>query len=380
MKNPIILSIDTSADDTSVAVTQGRQVLSHVEFSQISLHEKWGGIFPTVAKRAHAERIGEVLRIAIKKAGKHENIKTKVHKNNITTKSKKDSKQENYFDQQMTMIDAIAVTQGPGLAPALQVGIDTAKKLSQKFQKPLIAVNHMEGHIYSCFAQNSKGNPKREITFPYIALLVSGGHTELVLFTDHLTYKIIGKTKDDAVGEALDKAARMLGFGYPGGPVIERLSLEANNIDRYKFPRPLLHSDDLQFSYSGLKTAFLYFLRNMTEDQQVKNVRLLASSFQEATFEPLIKKTERAMKEYNIKSVLVGGGVGVNQRLRKRMRAMVRKNSGTVIFPPYSYLNNDNASMIGVVAGYKYQKKMFIDSSDIDRIPRWSLDEITSKI
>ncbi|MCA9371390.1 tRNA (adenosine(37)-N6)-threonylcarbamoyltransferase complex transferase subunit TsaD [Candidatus Woesebacteria bacterium] len=350
----MILSIDTSADDTSVAVTQGRRVISHVEFSQISLHQKWGGIFPTVAKRAHKERIDGVVEIALKKA------KTYAGSYNDIIKH----------------IDAIAVTQGPGLAPALEVGIRKAVSLAKHFHKPLIAVNHMEGHIYSCFAQNRAGNPERVIRFPYLALLVSGGHTELVILRDHLSYEVIGATKDDAVGEALDKAARMLGFGYPGGPIFERLAAEVGNVDVFNFPRPMMYTKDLDFSYSGLKTSFLYFLRKLPEEEHIANLQKLASSFQEAAFAPLVKKTEDAMKQYNITSILVGGGVAVNKRLRNLMRAMVRKHKGAVYFPPARYLNNDNAAMIGIVADYKCEKKLVIDPTAIDRRPRWSLRDL----
>lgn len=184
-----ILAIDTSADDTSAAVVNGRKVLSHVEYSQIQLHSKWGGIYPSIAKRAHAERIDSVVERAFMRSG-----------------------------LEWKDLDGIGVTYGPGLAIALEVGLNKAKELSKQYKKPLIAVNHMEGHLYSSFVQNSKGNPKHDFKFPYLGLLVSGGHTELVILKDHLTYEVIGETLDDAAGEALDKAARMLGFGYPGGP------------------------------------------------------------------------------------------------------------------------------------------------------------------
>jgi len=338
-----ILSIDTSCDETSVAVTSGRKVLSNVIYSQILLHKKWGGVVPSIAKRAHEERIDFVVESALQNF----------------------SRSKNLFEK----IDAIAVTQGPGLAVALEVGIKKAKELAIKYNKKLIAVNHLEGHIYSAFVQNSKGNPKRDFKFPYLALIVSGGHTEFVIFKDHLEYEIIGSTLDDAGGEALDKAAKLLGLGYPGGPVLERLAREVDNIDSHNFPRPMLKSKDLNFSFSGLKTSFYYFLKNNPD--QTSNIKLLASSFQEAVFDTLIKKTEKAIKLTTINQLIVVGGVVANLRLRKLMRDLVKKYNGEVLFPTYKYLTGDNAAMIGVVAGYKGQKNKFVKNIDeLDRIPR----------
>lgn len=340
-----ILAIDTSADETSCAIVSERRVLSHVEYSQIQLHTKWGGIHPSLAKRAHAERIDWVIEKTIKNSG--ESFKT---------------------------IDAIAVTYGPGLAIALEIGIEKAKHLAAKYNKPLIGVNHMEGHLYSSFVQNSKGHPKRDFEFPYLGLLVSGGHTELVILKDHLKYEVIGETLDDAGGEALDKAAKMLGFGYPGGPILERLAEKVQNADRYKFPRPMLYSRDLQFSFSGLKTSFLYSLKKLTGEEKFANIDYLASAFQEAVMETLVGKTRKAMEKTGINKILLGGGVSVNKRLRNQMRNMIKENDGTIFFPPYKYLYFDNAAMIGVVASFRAEKKLFVNHvSELDRIPRLSL-------
>jgi len=340
-----ILAIDTSCDETSVAVVEGRRVLSHVEYSQIAMHVKWGGVVPSIARRAHEERIDWVVEKAL-------------------TKAKLD----------LQRIDCIAVTYGPGLAIALEVGIKKAKEISQSIKKPIIAVNHMEGHLYSPFVQNSKGNPKTDFKFPYIGLLVSGGHTELVLFKDHLTYEILGETRDDAAGEALDKAARMMGFGYPGGPILERLASQVNNQDIYHFPRPMIGSMDFEFSFSGLKTALLYKLKEMTEAEKNKELKNLASSFQEAVFQTLMKKTKKAMIHTGINRVLLGGGVAVNNRLKTTMRAMVATQGGSVFFPSYKYLNFDNAAMIGVVASIRAEHGFFATVDDtIDREPRLSL-------
>ncbi len=250
-----ILSIDTSCDETAAAVTAGRKVLSNALYSQVLIHRKWGGVVPTLAKRAHEERIDLIVDAALKKA-------------KITAKD----------------VDCIAVTIGPGLAIALEVGIRKAKELALKYDKKLIAVNHLDGHIYSCFVQNRNGNPVRNFSFPYLAVIVSGGHTEIAVFKDHLDYQVLGVTIDDAAGEALDKAAKLLGLGYPGGAVLEKLSKKAGNRDFYKFPRPLYHSHDLQFSFSGLKTSLYYFLRRLEDKKEKIPLAQVASSFQEAGF------------------------------------------------------------------------------------------------
>jgi len=351
-----ILAIDTSCDETSVAITDGRKILSNVIYSQVLLHKKWGGVVPSIAKRAHEERIDFIVKEATKKF--------QVPNSKFQT------------------IDCIAVTQGPGLAVALEVGIKKAKELAKKYNKKLISVNHLEGHLYSPFVQNSRGNPKIDFKFPYLGLIISGGHTEFVIFKNHLEYEVIGSTLDDAAGEALDKTAKLLGLGYPGGPVIERLAKEAGNKDFHNFPRPMLKSNDLNFSFSGLKTSFYYFLRpcvipsdgaKATESRNL-DIRQLASSFQEAVFDTLIKKTERAIKQTEIKRLIVGGGVIANLYLRKLFRDLVKRHNGSVLFPSYKYLTGDNAAMIGVVAGFKAEKGLFVKNIDgLDRIPRFNI-------
>jgi len=337
----IILAIDTSCDETSVAITDGRKVLANVIYSQVLLHKKWGGVVPSIAKRAHEEKIDFVVEEAMK------NFRT---------------------------IDYIAVTQGPGLAVALEVGIKKAKELAKKYNKKIISVNHLEGHLYSPFVQNSQGNPKIDFKFPYLGLIISGGHTEFVIFKNHLEYEVIGSTLDDASGEALDKAAKLLGLGYPGGPVIERLAKDAGNQDFHKFPRPMLKSNDLNFSFSGLKTSFYYFFKKQPHTTDAVDIRRLASSFQEAVFDTLIKKTEKAIKQIGINRLVVGGGVIANTRLRKLMKDLVKKYKGEVLFPSYKYLTGDNAAMIGVVAYYKAEKRLFVENIDeLDRIPRMGL-------
>ena len=343
----MILAIDTSCDETAAAVVCGRRVLSNTIYSQVLLHKKWGGVVPSLAKRAHEERIDWVIEETI---------------NKLRVKSQK------------LKIDYIAVTVGPGLAPALEVGIKKAKELAKKFDKKIISVNHLEGHIYSPFVQNSKGNPKIDFHFPYLVLTVSGGHTNLVIFDDHLKYKVIGETIDDAAGEALDKAAKLLGLGYPGGPVIERLAKKVQNHDFYQFPRPMIESDNLNFSFSGLKTSFYYFLKKMDEEEKIKKIKELLSSFQQAVFETLIIKTEKAIKKTGITNLALVGGVSANLYLRKLFRQLAKKYHGQVLFPSFKYLTGDNAAMIGVVAFFKAQKNLFVsDIGKLDRTPRMSL-------
>ncbi|MFA5136362.1 MAG: tRNA (adenosine(37)-N6)-threonylcarbamoyltransferase complex transferase subunit TsaD [Patescibacteria group bacterium] len=346
----VIVAIDTSCDETSVAVTKGRRVLATSIYSQVLIHKKWGGVVPSLAKRAHEERIDLVFEDAM-------------------TKYKRAIKSDKKFP-----VDYIAVTQGPGLAVALEVGIKKAKELSRMYGRKIIAVNHLEGHIYSPFVQNREGNPTRDFTFPCMALVISGGHTQIIGMPGHVTYNIIGETIDDAAGEALDKAAKMLGLGYPGGPIIERLAHEVGNVDPYRFPRPMVKNPDLNLSFSGLKTSLYYFLRNLAEEEKTRRIREIVSSFQEAVFDSILIKTEKAMRQTGIRHIIAGGGVTANMRLRKKLRKLAKKNSATVLFPPYPYLTGDNAAMIGVAAYYKVKKNIFVKNTDsLDRIPRFSL-------
>ncbi len=357
-----ILSIDTSCDETSAAVTDGRKVLSNVISSQIDIHKKYGGVFPALAKRAHQERIEFVIKEALRRASS-----TLYHP--LKSPTSKD-------------IKAVAVTYGPGLAIALEVGIKKAKEIVKENSLPLIAVNHLEGHIYSCLAQNSHGIPKRDIIFPALCLVVSGGHTELVLMKNHGVYEAIGATLDDACGEALDKAAKILKLGYPGGPVIEKLAEKFNNETMkqfnnsvvYHLNRPLKEKSNLNFSYSGLKTQLLYLVQKMSEEELGKNLLSLAASFQEACFEQITRKTSQAVKVYQPKLLLCGGGVIANKYLRKLLRRIARENQIPVLFPPYKNLITDNAAMIGVAAWYKFQRKEFAENIEsLDRNPRLKL-------
>lgn len=338
-----ILAIDTSCDETAAAVTNERRIISNVIYSQVLLHQKWGGVVPSLAKRAHEERIDGVVDLAIKRSMlKWEDI------------------------------DAIAVTQGPGLAIALGVGILKAKELAKTHNKPLLGINHLEGHLYSVFAQNSKGNPVREIIFPYLGMIISGGHTEFILWKNHLEYELLGSTLDDAAGEALDKAGKLLGLGYPAGAVVERLAETVQQSDPYKFPRPMLHSKDLNFSFSGLKTSFYYFLKEISEEEKNAKIALLASSFQEAVFDTILHKAEDAIKLTGVHNLVIGGGVSANRYLRKRFRTLVKKYSGHVYFPPIKYLTGDNAAMIGIAAWKKGEWHLHSKNS-VEREPRMKI-------
>ena len=334
-----MLVIDTSLDETSVAITRGRKILTNVVFSQIEYHQKYQGVMPSLAKRLHQEK----LPLVIEKALKNTRLK-------------------------LEDIDLFAITQGPGQAIALEVGIDTAKKLALKYQKQLIAVNHLVGHVYSAFAQNRNEKPQREFKFPYLCLLISGGHTQLMFFTDHLQFEILGETLDDAVGEALDKAARMLGFGYPGGPIIERLA-EKGDPSRFKLPIPLIHKKGLDFSYSGLKTALLYTVKK--EKLSRKKIEDLAASFQDTVIKSLLFKLKRALWEYEVKRIIVAGGVVSNQAIRRALKKAFPKQE--FLFPSLPGLFTDNAAMIGVAAYFYFQQKRFADPKTLDRAPNLPL-------
>ncbi|MCL5091132.1 MAG: tRNA (adenosine(37)-N6)-threonylcarbamoyltransferase complex transferase subunit TsaD [Patescibacteria group bacterium] len=384
MNEPLILSIDTSCDETSAALSAGRRVLSNVISSQISIHQKYGGVFPALAKRAHEEKIDCVVREALKRGCGWEVGNESGNEDEKWGKSSSSSPL--IPDSQLTSHpQIIAVTYGPGLAIALEVGIKKAKELVQRGLKsattrlPLIAVNHLEGHLYSCLAQNKNGKPEREITFPAIGLIVSGGHTELVLMKNHGEYQVLGATLDDACGEALDKAAKILHLGYPGGPIIERLAENVNRKQQtancqYFLTPPLKEKNNLNFSYSGLKTQFLYLTQKMTEEELGKNLTVLAKTFQEAAFEQVLRKTSQAIEVYQPKTLLCGGGVIANHYLRQLLRKLAKQNHLPIFFPANKKLITDNAAMIGIAAWYKYQRNEFVEDLDLlDRKPRLSL-------
>lgn len=322
-----ILSIETSCDDTAVAVLEGRnkelKILSNVVSSQIKIHSKYGGVVPSLAAREHTKNIGHVFELALKEAG----IKN----------FKKD-------------IDAIAVTRGPGLGPSLLVGISFAKTLSWLLKKPLIGVSHLEGHIYSNWLQKIPQN-----IFPALNLIVSGGHTELVMMKDHGKYQLIGETLDDAIGEAFDKSARLLGLGYPGGPAISKIA-QKGNPEKYPLPSPMINSKNFNFSYSGLKTAVLYLLRDLKKKKlDTKTKADIAASFQKAALDVLVKKTIEAARKHKVKTLLLSGGVSANKILRERLQKESTELGINYSCPPMEY-TTDNAAMIAVAGYFNYLK------------------------
>ncbi len=349
-----ILAIDTSCDDTCASVIEDGKIVSNVISSQISLHEEWGGVVPNLARRAHLERIDAVIAKAL-------------HKNPFLTLPL--TGQGNYFEG----IDVIGVTIGPGLSPALGVGVDKAKELAKKYNKKLVAVNHVEGHLLSPFLTNSKGKPERDIKLPILALTVSGGHTKIVLIKEIGKYEVVGESLDDAGGEALDKASKMLGLGYPGGPIIEKLAKSGNPLF-LTLPIPMKGSKDLNMSFSGLKTAFYYAIRKWDQEKIIENLENLAASFQKAVFDSLLFKFNKAIDEYKVKSLFGVGGVMNNMSLRRELRKLAKSKNLPIYFPFQKNLNGDNAAMIGLVACHKAKGGEFTRHIDkLDREPRLEL-------
>lgn len=384
-----IFAIETSCDETSIAIieTSGFRmklkfcVLSHIVSSQIKLHGAYGGVVPNFAKREHQRLLAPLTLRALKEAG-YQNEKRKAKNEKLQIKIQDIFNREpellSQFEKKIIPlsapdIDMIAVTNGPGLAPALWVGVNFARALALVWKKPVIPVNHMKGHLFSALLQCGEKNGEFEIPhmrFPLLALLVSGGHTELVLMKKMGSYKIIGETLDDAAGEAFDKVARMMKLEYPGGPAIAaeaaKFSAEAAEFKDEKFkdlkirlPRPMISSKDYNFSFSGLKTAVLYALRDLP-----KRIRLafvvpaMAKEFQDAVADVLVAKTMRAAKEYNANTVVVGGGVSANHLLRERLSHEVKKQlPHAKLFLPHPSLTGDNALMIAIAAAIDGKKK-----------------------
>ena len=321
MTNEIILAIETSCDETSVAIVRGgKEILANVVSSQIEQHKQFGGVVPEIASRKHTEQITYVLEKAFKEA-------------NVA------------WDD----IDAIAVTEGPGLVGALIVGVNTAKALAFAKNKPLIAVHHIAGHIYA-------NRFESEFEFPLLALIVSGGHTELVLMENHGTYELIGETLDDAAGEAFDKIARALDLPYPGGPHIDRLAHEGE--ETIEFPRAWLSENSYDFSFSGLKSAVINFIHNEKQRGKKINKADIAASFQASVVEVLTEKTFEAAMQYGVKQVIIAGGVAANKGLRKAIVDKFSDSNIDVYIPPIQ-LCTDNAAMIGAAASILYQERQF---------------------
>ena len=360
-----ILAIETSCDETAVALlscvgdpktdTFSFTVLGNALHSQISSHESFGGVVPMLAKREHAKNLiplfQKVLASAFPKSEDAEKEGDALEKINEIFGREEEFKNEFIRLIQIISkpnIDAIAVTEGPGLEPALWMGIIFAKALSYVFDIPLIPVNHMEGHILSVLPQ--------KITFPALSLLISGGHTELVLMKDWNQYEIIGQTRDDAVGEAFDKVARMLDLPYPGGPQISRLAelqrKTKTSTPEYILPRPMIHSKDFDFSFSGIKTAVLYSLKEKSPPKEI-----VAKEFEDAVTEVLVSKTFRAVEEYGIKTLIIGGGVISNEYIRKEFSKRIERYADLSLLLPDPELRTDNALMIGIAGYIKWLNK-----------------------
>jgi len=340
-----ILAIDTSCDETAAAVTEGAKVLSNIIWSQASLHAKFGGVMPSLAQREHREHIDWIVNRSLV-----------------------------ISHQSLENIDAIAVTVGPGLSIALGVGIDRAKKLAIKYNKKLIAVNHLEGHILSSLA-NSKFDILNS-KFPMFGLVVSGGNTLLIKINQIGEYEVLAQTVDDALGEALDKGARMLGLGYPGGAVMEKIA-RGGDLKSYKLPIPIVGQESRKiFTYSGLKTSFsrLTAVEKPLTKEKIQN---LAACFQDVSFKHLIRVCSYVIKnsEFKISNLLVGGGVSANIELRKRLRKLCKENEITVAFPYSKKLTGDNAAMIGIAAYYKASRNGYISPDIIDRSPNLKINQ-----
>jgi len=324
-----VLGVETSCDETSVSIVEnGKKVLANKVLSQIDIHKVYGGVVPEIASREHIKGITYVFEQAMNSAG-------------LTYQE----------------IGLIAVTQGPGLIGSLLIGINAAKVISLNFDIPIIGVHHIAGHIYA-------NQLEHEMEFPLLCLVVSGGHTELILMREHFDFNILGQTQDDAVGEAYDKIARVLKLPYPGGPVVDKMAGLGKDV--YSFPRPMIDSQDYNFSFSGLKSHVINFHHNLKQRDQEIDIKDFCASFQEAVTDVLVKKTVLAKREHQVKQVIVAGGVAANSGLRNIKDI-------PVFFPKMDFCT-DNAAMIAAAGYYQYQKNQFNDGLTINGQSRLSLE------
>ena len=363
----LILSIETSCDETAVSVIEATGEFPHATYkvsgnalySQIDIHREYGGVFPALAKREHAATIVPMLEKALTASEISATDSTdKLHKHLEDKVRTLLEREPQLADKLLAFhkargsypIDLIAVTAGPGLEPALWVGVNFARALALLWNTPVVPVNHMEGHILASIFDADRDNQLSTISFPAIALLISGGHTELILMKDWGQYEKIGQTRDDAVGEAFDKVARMLGIPYPGGPEISRLARKARKqkLPPYtKLPTPMLHSGDLDFSFSGLKTAVRYATQNKSLTDNEKAA--LARDFEDVVAEVLVKKTLQAIEEHDAKTLIVGGGVSANHYLKQVMeKHLLEKHPEVTSYFPAPGLSTDNSVMIAL--------------------------------
>lgn len=330
-----VLGVETSCDETSVSVVKdGKKVLSNVVLSQIDIHKEYGGVVPEIASREHVKGITYVFDKAIKEA------------------------QIEYQD-----LDLIAVTKGPGLIGSLLIGVNAAKVISLNYDIPIVGVHHIAGHIYA-------NNIDNTMEFPLLALVVSGGHTELILMREHYDFFKLGETQDDAVGEAYDKVARVLGLAYPGGPIVDKLANKGKDV--LNFPRPMIDSGDYNFSFSGLKSHVINAHHNMVQRKEDINIENFCSSFQEAVTDVLVHKTIMAKNEYNIKQIIVAGGVAANSGLRRKMINKIK--DVPLYFPNMAYCT-DNAAMIATAGYFQYLKGFKIDDLYLNGQSRLNMEE-----
>lgn len=338
MNDTYILAIESSCDETAAAVVKnGREVLSNVISSQIALHTLYGGVVPEIASRKHIEKINQVIEEALKNA-----------------------------EMDLQQMDAIGVTYGPGLVGALLVGVAEAKAISYATGIPLIGVHHIEGHVSANYIEHLDLEP------PFLCLIVSGGHTHLVIVKEYGEYEIIGRTHDDAAGEAYDKVARAIGLGYPGGPKIDKLAKEGNP-KAISFPRAQVEGCPYDFSFSGLKSAVLNYLHHAEQVGETINEADVAASFQAAVVDVLVDKTMQAAKEYQIDKVALAGGVASNSALREGMEAACKK-AGKQLYFPSPVFCTDNAAMIGAAAYYEY-KKGVRHGLDLNAVPNLKIGQ-----
>lgn len=336
-----ILGIESSCDDTSCAILKNGFLLSNVTANQ-KIHEQYGGVIPELASRDHQKNIVPVIDAALKKA-------------NIS----------------LSQINGIAVTRGPGLSGSLLVGLSFAKSLSLAFNIPLIEVNHMQGHILAHFIKEASVNSAhehRQPSFPFLCLTVSGGHTQIVKITDHLNFELLAETEDDAVGEAFDKAAKILGLPYPGGPLIDKYA-QLGDSTKYKFPTPQLKNNN--YSFSGVKTAFLYFIQEQTKLNSnfiEENLNDICASYQAHLIKYLLKNLLAVSKETGIKQITIAGGVSANSGLRNELELLGKKHQWQTYIPKFEYCT-DNAAMIAITGYYKFLKQEFcgLDATPLAR-------------
>jgi len=372
-----VLSIETSCDETSIALIKNEsvfEILSNIVASQAKIHEKFGGVYPTLAKREHQRNLIPVLTETLKKAGfleKLQNSRLRTQKSKPEVKILKEILgREKYLFKKLEIflkkyqkpkINAIAVTVGPGLEPCLWVGVNFARALGFFWQLPIIPINHLEAHIFANFL-NKQRTMKDKQLFPAVCLIISGGHTQLILMRGFGKYKILGETRDDAAGECFDKTARILGLGYPGGPAIEQEAayFKYRGQTPLALPRPMIHQKNYDFSFSGLKTAVLYdFKKRSSKERKSKQyIREMAAEIQQAIIDVLIKKTIRAIKENKAKTIVLGGGVAANKELRKQLGEKIEKElPKTYYLKPNLSFCTDNAAMIGVTAFYHLNER-----------------------